>query len=129
MNWDGLLPQLQMTMMSAPKPAMLIIQLSGNDLVSLKQAKLMRKINRDIKYIASIFKTYYIMWSDILPRTTWRGMLNTKETVDKMNSKRKRVNRAGRHDINELPYGRSIIHEIDIQTGGFFCLMGFNLLR
>ena len=27
MHWDSLLPQLQLTMMSAPKPAMLIIQL------------------------------------------------------------------------------------------------------
>ena len=51
----------------------------------------------------------------------------TEGNVDKMNSKRKRINRAGRPVARNLLQGRSIIHEIDITTNGLYKSDGMHL--
>lgn len=124
MHWEQLLTELQLNMMFNPRPAMLILSLGGNDLVDIKQAKLMKKIKKDIKYIASIFPNAYIVWSDILPRKAWR---DSNESLVKTNQKRKRINRAGRQVADQLPNGKYIIHEIETETNGLFLEDGVHL--
>ena len=103
---------------------MIIIHIGGNDLVQMKQRNLMRKIKKDLQYVASVFSTSYIVWSDILPRAEWRGLESTLDNLKKINKKRKRVNREGRLVASELPLGRAIInYDIDIKHKVCFCKM------
>ena len=44
----------------------------------------------------------------------------TQGNLDKMNNKRKRINRAERQVAKNLLQGTSIIHEIDITTNGLY---------
>ena len=107
---------------------MIIIHIGGNDLVQMKQRNLMRKIKKDLQYVASVFSTSYIVWSDILPRAEWRGLESTLNNLKKINKKHKRVNREGRLVASELPLGRAIInYDIDIKTQGLFLQDGTHL--
>ena len=120
MKWNELHGQVQLTMLFNSPPAMIIIHLGGNDLVTIKQGKLIKSIKRDLNYISSVFPSALIVWSDILPRLSWRGITPTLENLGKINRKRKCINRAGRQMARELPRGRVIIHEIDTETKGLF---------
>lgn len=127
MCWEQLRPKLQLTMIFEPQPAMILVHLGGNNLVETKQAKLMRAIKRDVRYIASVFPDSFIVWSDILPRKVWRGTSNDNGVLTRLNTKRKRINRAGRHAVSRLPLGRAIMHDIDLQTNGLFLDDGTHL--
>lgn len=129
MKWCQLLPAVQFQMMFNHPPALILIHLGGNDLVSIKQARLMKSIKRDLNYIASVFPHTLLVWSDILPRKLWRGMVNTPTSLARINEKRKRVNRAGRQVIRGLQQGRYIIHEIETITTGLFHEDGTHLTR
>ena len=120
MHWRDLIPKFQLAMMFIPPPVMILVHVGGNDLVTMRQGKLIKNIKKDMQYLASVFSTAKIIWSDILPRKSWRGVEPTQGNLDKMNSKRKRINRAGRQVARNLLQGRSIIHEIDITTNGLY---------
>ena len=90
MHWSDLIPMVQLAMMFNPPPVMFLVHVGGNDLVT-RQGKLIKNIKKDLQYLASVFSTTKIIWSDILPRKSWRGVEPTQGNVDKMNSKRKRI--------------------------------------
>lgn len=96
---------------------MIVLQLDGNDLATVKQGKLIRKIKKDINYIATVFPSTQVVWSDILPRLSWRGVDYTPENLHKLYLKRKRINRDGCQATRQIASGKVIIHEID-QTPG-----------
>ncbi|MEW8545795.1 MAG: hypothetical protein AB2693_19915 [Candidatus Thiodiazotropha sp.] len=127
MHWSELIPKFQCTMIFNPPPDLIVIHVGGNDLVTVKQAKLIKVIRRDLQYLASVFPTAIVVWSDILPRKSWRGIENNPQNLAKMNEKRKRINRAGRQVIHDLTYGRAIIHELDATTPGLFKPDGVHL--
>lgn len=128
MHLDELLPKLQHNILFYPVPAMIIIHVGGSDLVNVKQAKLMKSISKVLKYIAAIFPSSYVVWSDILPRKQWRGIKDTPANLVKMHNKRKRINRAGRQTALQLPLGRSVInYDIDTTTDGLFRSDGTHL--
>lgn len=129
MHWNQLLSTLQLKMMFNPPPALILIHLGGNDLVNIKQAKFMKLIRRDLSYVASVFPHAYIVWSDILPRKHWRGMVSTPQNLIKMNEKRKRINRAGHQVVRNFDLGRYIIHEIETVTLGLFQEDGTHLTQ
>lgn len=119
MRWEHLRAKFQLMIIQNPPPVTIIIHLGGNDLVAVKQAKLMRLIKRDIRYIASVFPSAQIIWSDILPRKSWRGVVPATTNFFQLNQKRKRINRAGHLIVPNLPLGKVTVHEIDT-TPGFF---------
>ena len=96
---------------------MIVVQLGGNDLTTVKRGKLMGMIKKDLFYMASIFPSAYIIWSDILSILLWRDITSTPDTLRKMNQKRKRINRAGRQVTKQLNHDKAIIHEIDPPLG------------
>ena len=127
MRWHQLLPKLQLAMMGYPTPDMIIIHVGGNDITSVTQGKFIKMIKKDINYINSVFPKTMIVWSDILPRLSWRGLDSSVTAYRKIDEKRKRVNRAGRQIIRNLNMGRSIIHEIETKTNGLFLADGVHL--
>ena len=117
MHWPELVPKFQLTMILNPQPMMIVIHLGGNDLATVTQGKMIKKIKKDINYIASVFPSTQVVWSDILPRLVWRGVDNTPENLRKLDLKRKRINRAGRQATRQVMHGKAIIHEIDTTPG------------
>ena len=137
MHWPQLKPTIQLKMLFHTTPALIVVHLGGNDLVSIKLAKLMSKIKKTLWYLQSVFNDTYIVWSDILPRTQWRGLddiasmkhLDLQQKLKLMDQKRKRVNRAGRQAVRTLTWGRSILHEIDTDTPGLLKRDGTHLSK
>lgn len=74
MHWHELLPKLQHKILFHPRPSMILIHVGGNDLVQVKQVKLMKRIKKDLKYIAAVFPSIFVVWSDVLPRKQWRDL-------------------------------------------------------
>ena len=54
-------------------PRWLIIHLGGNDLASVPLKKLIAMIQKDMKSYSFLFPETCLIWSDILPRATYRG--------------------------------------------------------
>ena len=127
MVWKELAPRFQLSLLSNPPPVTIVIHLGGNDIVTVTQGKLIRSIKKDINYIASVFPSAAIVWSDILPRLKWRGAPNDPQTLYQLDQKRKRINRAGRQVIRQLANGKYIVHEIDTVTPGLFRPDGVHL--
>ena len=127
MHWHQLIAKLQLAMMGCPAPEMIIIHLGGSDLTGVERGKLIKMIKRDIGYIASVFPSAYLVWSDILPRTAWRAIKSHQNSLNTINEKRKRINRAGRQANRDLDKGRYIIHEIETSTTGLFLSDGVHL--
>lgn len=117
MHLDDLLPRFQQAMLFNRPPKMILVHVGGNDLVQFKVTRIIKDLKRHLSYIASVFPEALVIWSDILPRTHWRGAINTPENLRKLDNKRKRINRAGRLVTKELPHGRSIRHSIDTTPG------------
>ena len=117
MRWCGLMPKFQLTMLSNSTPNTSVVHLSGNDLTTVKQGKLMGMIKKDLYYMASTFPSANIIWSDILPRLLWHDIVNTPENLRKIDQKRKRINRVGSQNSQQLNRGKAIIHEIDTTPG------------
>ena len=120
MHWYDLRPKVQWEMLNRPPSVMLVIHVGGNDLVNISQAKMMKKITKDIKYIHSVFPSSYLVWSDILPRSKWLGLRPTAKNISNNDKKRRRINHHGRQVVHQYDLGRSISHELDVDVPGFF---------
>jgi lysophospholipase L1-like esterase len=57
-------------------PRWLIIHLGGNDLASTPLKSLIQKIQKDVMSYSKLFPQTCIIWSDILPRATYRGAIS-----------------------------------------------------
>lgn len=75
-------------------PVMIITHVGGNDIVSMKQDMLIKKIKKDLNYIASVFPSAKMVLSDILPRRSLYGVENTSDNW--------RINRAGRQVVRSF---------------------------
>ena len=113
-------PRVQWEMLIPPLPVKLVIHVEGNDLVNIRQAKMMKRITKDIKYIHSVFPSSYLEWSDILPCSKWLGLRPTAKNISQMDIKRRRINCHGRRVVHQYDLGRTISHELDVDVPGFF---------
>ena len=127
MHWTQLKASFQRAMLFCNDPTSIIIHLGGNDLVTVTQSRMIKRMKKDLRYISSVYPSARLIWSDILPRTSWRGVVNTPEKLKTLDNKRKRINRAGRQITRTLPHGYSIIHELDSSTSGLFKTDGVHL--
>ena len=53
MHWRDLIPKFQLAMMFKPPPVMILVHVGGNDLVTMRQGKLIKNIKKDLQYFAS----------------------------------------------------------------------------
>ena len=96
-------------MLQKAKPYMLIIHLGGNSVVDSKQGTIIRKIEKYIRYLYSLFEDTIIVWSDILYRFQWQGI--DRSEFKGMDKKRERMNRSGRLAVCKSKNGRIISHK------------------
>lgn len=108
------------------QPRFILLHLGGNDLESTSLYKLRRVINREIKYLRSLFSDTMIIWCDILQRRVWRGVGERINQI--MERKRKRVNGFGRNVVmSSGGRGKCFSVEIDFSTAGFYRNDGVHL--
>ena len=94
--------------------------MSGEMIVNIRQAKMMKRITKDIKYVHSVFPSSYLEWSDILPRSKWLGLRPTAKNISKMDIKRRRINCHCCRVVHQYDLGSTILHELDVDVPGFF---------
>ena len=105
MRWSQLSEACE-TMAKADKhPRWLIIHLGGNDLASIPLKHLIELIQKDMKAYSKVFPETCLVWSDILPRATYRGARSNA----KVEKSRKCLNNAMKLFM-PLVAGRSIQH-------------------
>ena len=68
-------------------------------------------------YVTAAYPEAHFIWVDILQRLRWTKSYQAHIIIE---SKRQSVNRSGRALVNQLSKGHSLVHDIDIQTPGFF---------
>ncbi|KAG9344493.1 hypothetical protein JZ751_011163 [Albula glossodonta] len=105
MTWDQLLPLLLKLKGNWPNPDVIILHLGGNDLGKSDLRALLAAVKKDLTSLRSIFPRCLLVWSDILPRRSWR----TTEDAEAVESFRALVNKKVRADIAELG-GETIAH-------------------
>ncbi|KAJ8014279.1 hypothetical protein DPEC_G00038610 [Dallia pectoralis] len=106
MTWAQLLPQLDQLKMKWPNPDVVILHLGGNDLGANSPEAFLVSVKKDLTSMRSIFPECLLVWSNILPRTSWRHTNNSEE-VDKV---RAAINRRIQSTIAELG-GTALTHE------------------
>ncbi|XP_035609990.1 uncharacterized protein si:dkeyp-121d4.3 isoform X1 [Oncorhynchus keta] len=106
MTWAQLLPQLDQLKIKWPKPDVVILHLGGNDLGTQSPEALMSSVKKDLTSVRSIFPQCRLVWSDILPRMSWR-QTEDSEAVDNF---RAAINRRVHAIIAELG-GTALTHE------------------
>eukprot|EP00063_Salmo_salar_P034718 XP_014009553.1 PREDICTED: uncharacterized protein LOC106576728 isoform X2 [Salmo salar] len=106
MTWAQLLPQLDQLKIKWPKPDVVILHLGGNDLGTQSPEALMSSVKKDLTSMRSIFPQCRLVWSDILPRMSWR-QTEDSEAVDNV---RAAINRRAHAIIAELG-GTALTHE------------------
>lgn len=112
MSWEDFRHHIQLKVVFASAPKVIMIHLGGNDVEKLTICKIFSFIRSGLKYIKAAFPACQIIWIDILPRLQW----TQGSTADK---KRRRINRYGRQ-LARVLHGGSVSVEIDSVTPGFF---------
>lgn len=125
MRWDDLRRQIQWIGLHRV-PSMILVHLGGNDITSSTIQKMRRIIRRDFYYLSTNFPTTLLVWSDILPRLTWKFAKEGSD-LQALDRKRLRFNMIGHQVLRELPNGRVLSHEITTDTPGLFANDGCHL--
>ncbi|KAJ8359570.1 hypothetical protein SKAU_G00160950 [Synaphobranchus kaupii] len=112
MTWDQLLPVLLQLKGSWPNPDVIILHLGGNDLGKTDPRVLLAAVKKDLVSLRSIFLNCQLVWSDILPRRSWR----TTEDAEAVENYRVLVNRRVRADMAELG-GAGVVGHDSIRPG------------
>ncbi|XP_028845860.1 uncharacterized protein LOC114796116 [Denticeps clupeoides] len=111
MTWDQLLPQLLQLKGSWPNPDVLIIHLGGNDINKRSPGELMMSIEKDLESMRSIFPQCLLVWSDILPRRSWKhGVDLLKDVCKEMDSIRAMINHKVHTAVAKLG-GKALTHD------------------
>ncbi|XP_072533749.1 uncharacterized protein [Salminus brasiliensis] len=88
MTWQQLLPQLLQLKDNWPRPDVILIHLGGNDLGKTPPEAFLAAVKKDLISMKSIFPECLLVWSNILPRRTWRhsddrvGVDNTRKAIN-----------------------------------------------
>ncbi|XP_021436008.2 uncharacterized protein LOC110502366 [Oncorhynchus mykiss] len=106
MTWAQLLPQLDQLKIKWPSPDVVILHLGGNDLGTHNPEALLASVKKDLTSMRSIFPQCLLVWSDILPRISWRHT----EDSDAVDNVRAAINRRVHTIIAELG-GTALTHD------------------
>ncbi|MCJ8730815.1 hypothetical protein PDJAM_G00188660 [Pangasius djambal] len=106
MTWQQLLPQLLQLKDNWPKPDVILMHLGGNDIGKMTPETFVLAVKKDLVSLKSIFPQCHLVWSDILPRKSWRHS-NDSTAVNNM---RQAINKTIRGIMVELG-GSSLTHD------------------
>ncbi|XP_053476726.1 uncharacterized protein si:dkeyp-121d4.3 isoform X3 [Ictalurus furcatus] len=106
MTWQQLLPQLLQLKDNWPKPDMILIHLGGNDIGKMTPEAFVLAVKKDLISLKSIFPQCFLVWSDILPRKSWR---HSDDSMS-VNNMRQAINKTVRGIMAELG-GSSLAHD------------------
>ena len=97
-------------------PKTVFIHLGSNDLCNIRAKELFEDINLEMCYLSLRVPKCKIVWSDMLPRQSWRGAQNVKS----IELKRKRLNRSIAKLVGDLGGQRcrhpEITHDASLYT-------------
>ncbi|XP_053159346.1 uncharacterized protein LOC128347973 isoform X2 [Hemicordylus capensis] len=110
MLWDLFLPLLDEYITAKGAPHILVVHLGGNDLGLLQGRALSLQAIKDFQGLAARWPEMQLVWSNLLPRTRWRGQGGPLC----FNRARKKVNKAVGRAITAL--GGTIIQHPDIRV-------------
>ncbi|XP_026793067.3 uncharacterized protein si:dkeyp-121d4.3 isoform X2 [Pangasianodon hypophthalmus] len=106
MTWQQLLPQLLQLKDNWPNPDVILMHLGGNDIGKMTPEAFVLAVKKDLISLKSIFPQCRLVWSDILPRKSWRHS-NDSTAVNNM---RQAINKTIRGIMAELG-GFSLTHD------------------
>ena len=86
---EGVLQLLLETARVNPMPKYIVLHFGGNDIGLVSLGLLRHQIKDTLKRIQICFPDVILIWSDILPRSSWRESINVKA----MDQARRRLNR------------------------------------
>lgn len=116
LGWNGLRRHIEAQVLLSSPPSMIIINLGGNDLVSVKTPAIKEIIKQEMAYLREACPQAVLVWFDILQRQVWSGSRRGGKPIEK---KRKRLNRIGRKIVMDSGKGDVIVTEIDAKTAFF----------
>ncbi|XP_017546164.1 titin homolog isoform X1 [Pygocentrus nattereri] len=106
MTWQQLLPQLLQLKDNWPKPDVILLHLGGNDIGKSTTEAFLAAVKKDLISMKSIFPECLLVWSNILPRRSWRH----SEDSAAVDNTRRAINKSICGIITELS-GSSLTHE------------------
>ncbi|XP_030626226.1 uncharacterized protein LOC115808967 [Chanos chanos] len=106
MTWQQLLPQLLQLKGNWPNPDVILMHLGGNDIGKSSPEAFVSTVKKDLLSMKSIFPDCLLVWSDILPRRSWRHT-DDSLTVDNI---RMAINESIQGIIKEIG-GTALTHE------------------
>jgi hypothetical protein len=78
MHWDELVPRIKYLLKIERAPDMLIVHCGGNNLGYHHLHKLRLQIKASLNRVQKMLPNVKIIWSQILPRLSWRSSKNTQ---------------------------------------------------
>lgn len=109
-----------------PTPKIIIVHLGGNNVVPTLMQHMKRMMRRDFSRLFQLFPHTLIVWSEILPRLSWK-YARPGTTLEAMDTKRKRFNCLGRQMVRDHMNGRILKHDITADCPGLFGRDGCHL--
>ncbi|XP_041439951.1 uncharacterized protein LOC121400603 [Xenopus laevis] len=73
LRWLQVLPEVVAISRITPPPVVLVIHAGGNDLGQMRIAELLSLLRSDIARFKAFFSEMILVWSEIVPRLSWRG--------------------------------------------------------
>jgi lysophospholipase L1-like esterase len=116
LRWTRFRRSVEAQVLLSTPPSVIIINLGGNDLVSLPLVTLKELIKSEINYLREALPDAIIIWFDIIQRQTWSGATSGWVAMEK---KRKRINGIGRYFVGSSGKSDVIKTDIDAKTGFF----------
>ncbi|CAJ0962147.1 unnamed protein product [Ranitomeya imitator] len=73
LTWSQVLPEVVRIARVASSPTVVVIHAGGNDLASFPLAELLTLMRADLDKLPGFFPVMRLVWSELIPRSVWRG--------------------------------------------------------
>ncbi|MES9883958.1 MAG: SGNH/GDSL hydrolase family protein [Sedimenticola sp.] len=125
LRWGALRQKIQYAAIHGSAPKAIVIALGSNDLGLTKGCPLIHDMRRDLHAVQAMFPETKIIFSALLPRLVW---LRTDIPVDKIETKRKQINRTVRRFVTNILHGSFVSHpDITADCPGMYHTDGVHL--